>query len=844
MNQHQKHILLIGGGGTGGNVLLNGEGIPDVSLGIAGDFYINTLVYDIYGPKTTVWPSPGVSLIGLKGDDGEQGEQGEKGDKGDPGIKGDKGEKGDPGNKIISGEGEPSDEYDGNIGDYYLDILDSHFYGPKEEKLIGTNENIGTLDWTGHSCCFDETNNILYVGGSFQEVSGVQASRIAKYDIDTDTWSALGSGLNDSCYSLVLDEENQMLYIAGNFTIAGDILANRLVQYNIVTNTWVALETTSNYMSIQKIVLDKINQILYVGGHIAQAGGVSTNHIAKYDINTNTWSALGSGLNAMSRTLVLDEENQILYVGGGFTQAGGVSTDGVAKYDINTNTWSALGSGLNAVCNTLAIDEENQILYVGGVFTQAGGVSVNYIAKYDINTNTWSTLGSGLTGIGAQCKSLDLDKINNILYVGGNFTQAGGVLVSNIAKFDTNTNIWSELVDMPDSMSTFFLLVTSNYLFKSFMNDEGSYSLAYYFDFLAQVWPVEYLDLKGLKGDKGDPGTPGEPGLPGDKGDPGDPGLPGSKGDQGDPGIGVPSGGEVGQILKKSSEYDYDTEWVDDNGGEIPVGTAKLTTPNTSITLTNSGEWYPLSSYLTKKTGKNILVTNGELIINVEGSFLIKWDIFINLFSDKDAEISIRLLKNGTPEDDCLITKELTLDKKDTINFGIIFNATYLDTFVLEISSNTSTTEIVLINLASNFFGEIYSGGEVFYTISYSAGAGGTISGTTTQNILQGEDGTSVEAVPDDFYEFIKWNDDDLNPIRQEIDVQESASFSASFQEVEELDVFMVDEEDIFLIDELGNFMIDSPSEDFGLFTYMGDEEGNLLTDEESTYMIDTIEEV
>lgn len=44
-------------------------------------------------------------------------------------------------------------------------------------------------------------------------------------------------------------------------------------------------------------------------------------------------------------------------------------------------------------------------------------------------------------------------------------------------------------------------------------------------------------------------------------------GEKGSKGDAGEPGVGVPIGGETGQILQKRSNLDYDTEWVNNSGG-------------------------------------------------------------------------------------------------------------------------------------------------------------------------------------------------------------------------------------------------------------------------------------
>jgi len=98
------------------NTILNGKGAPKSSLGINGDFYIDTRSLLIYGPKTKgKWPAPknlqgptGPSgSDGRNGTDGKSaintninsvtGPQGERGAVGPQGEKGEKGEKGDAG---------------------------------------------------------------------------------------------------------------------------------------------------------------------------------------------------------------------------------------------------------------------------------------------------------------------------------------------------------------------------------------------------------------------------------------------------------------------------------------------------------------------------------------------------------------------------------------------------------------------------------------------------------------------------------------------------------------------------------------------------------------------------
>jgi hypothetical protein len=49
--------------GPRGNAVLSGEGSPDISTGIVGDFYIDVLTNELYGPKTSSsWGTP-VDLV-------------------------------------------------------------------------------------------------------------------------------------------------------------------------------------------------------------------------------------------------------------------------------------------------------------------------------------------------------------------------------------------------------------------------------------------------------------------------------------------------------------------------------------------------------------------------------------------------------------------------------------------------------------------------------------------------------------------------------------------------------------------------------------------------------------
>lgn len=115
------------------------------------------------------------------------------------------------------------------------------------------------------------------------------------------------------------------------------------------------------------------------------------------------------------------------------------------------------------------------------------------------------------------------------------------------------------------------------------------------------------IKLSELKGPKGDPGKPGEKGERGPRGLPGREGSAGERGPRGPmgytgpagpAGVGVPEGGTTGQVLAKTSDTDFATDWVDQTGGG---GSSGYEFQNEELTSTyayvgyehiTDGSWY------------------------------------------------------------------------------------------------------------------------------------------------------------------------------------------------------------------------------------------------------------
>ena len=67
------------------------------------------------------------------------------------------------------------------------------------------------------------------------------------------------------------------------------------------------------------------------------------------------------------------------------------------------------------------------------------------------------------------------------------------------------------------------------------------------------------------------------------------------------------------------------------------------------------------------------------------------------------------------------------------------------------------------------------------FTLTYTAGTGGTLTGTTPQTINYGTDGALVTAVPDIGYHFVNWSDGIQIPARQDLNVTADLSVIANF---------------------------------------------------------------
>lgn len=192
---------------------------------------------------------------------------------------------------------------------------------------------------------------------------------------------------------------------------------------------------------------------IYIGGSFTSVGGVGPiDRIVVWNARTRLWSKLGTGVsgsNGIPSVHSIAVVGDDVFVGGNFTTASGVAALGIAKWNHLTKAWTSLGTGLSggaySVIYSMVVHGTD--LYVGGTFTQAGGVSVNGIAKWSLREQTWSAVSVPIGAPIAPIRALCFDR-RGMLYAAGNvgvlrwdgnrWSQFGGGILARSSSLNSN----------------------------------------------------------------------------------------------------------------------------------------------------------------------------------------------------------------------------------------------------------------------------------------------------------------------------------------------------------------------------------------------------------------------
>lgn len=308
------------------------------------------------------------------------------------------------------------------IGDSPAKFIAKYFNG----KWDSVGQRLNGIIYT---ICTDGKGNI-YAGGKFTKAGLIDGSNVAMWN--GTEWKAIGLPLNGAVKDLVY--HNGKLYAGGDFTYSGDSILNKIALYNFDTNTWSALgnglgENTYEYVASLEFN-DKDE--LFAGGYFSGLDSVKYSNIAKWD--GKKWNKVGNGLD--NTIFTLHYANNKLYAGGLFNKSGSTVLNKISFFD--GNEWQPMLTGLSGpeypTAMVITHTPKGEII-IGGNFTNAG------------NTKCWGTVywdGQKFITKSPELRNGALSHIysflvepkTNILYAGGAFVKTGEVVSYGISKFD------------------------------------------------------------------------------------------------------------------------------------------------------------------------------------------------------------------------------------------------------------------------------------------------------------------------------------------------------------------------------------------------------------------------
>lgn len=274
----------------------------------------------------------------------------------------------------------------------------------------------------------------LYGSGYFTSIGGTGATNLARWD--GNNWWPVGGGFDEPPDSLI-SASNGLLAI-GSFKLIGNTAVDCVARWDGAEWQPVGLDTwTGNESPIHACLTD--DSRLFAVGYFSSVQGQRAGHAAHWSgtewlpvVVSNSLAITDGFLSVFS--LAADAES--LFAGGVYSEPFGPA--GRAVWQLKSNSWAKLGGDFKSdgspVLWNLTVHAGQ--LYVGGNFTNAGGTTARNLARWD--GTQWNPVGAGADG---EVRAMSSDGTN--LFVGGDFANAGTTAAARVARWDGAN--WSAL---------------------------------------------------------------------------------------------------------------------------------------------------------------------------------------------------------------------------------------------------------------------------------------------------------------------------------------------------------------------------------------------------------------
>ncbi len=298
-------------------------------------------------------------------------------------------------------------------------------------NAIGSTAGLATLS----------SNNTLYCAGTgLSSANGVSAKGVAGWD--GSTWFGLDS-TSVAALLTISTVNADTIVACGVFSNVNGVVSKNVATWNttagwgamgtgLSSNPSSCLGMSDGHTIIVSFGADYTGTTSAAPG---DPGAVQVNRIARWD--GSAWHAMGSGFTTTNATLhpagiartLLEMPNGDVIAGGSFVASGATALNKIARWDHSTDTWVAMGSGINNDTGSnhdvyaLALMGNGDVVAAGD-FTTSIGAPQNYIARWNPATSTWTAMAAGDLGVAGAVRSL-ATLPNGNLAVGGDFLALG-----------------------------------------------------------------------------------------------------------------------------------------------------------------------------------------------------------------------------------------------------------------------------------------------------------------------------------------------------------------------------------------------------------------------------------
>ncbi|TNF31116.1 MAG: T9SS type A sorting domain-containing protein [Bacteroidetes bacterium] len=330
------------------------------------------------------------------------------------------------------------DSLDGAVSRFYYDTLEGRLIAIGAFEHIGAMEVDGVAAWdgvdwhplaTGINTGFNPVYAICRFQGEIYSEGLLGTSNIGNESVlklNNGEWESVGivhGGVRR------LRETDDRMYAVGDFDSIGSVVAHSVAAWDGFI--WQAIGNDLNTVSLFPIAVNDIAEYhgeLYVIGKFDDGEGLA--NIAK--LVDDTWQPVGGGIrtwNGFGTDLLVYKD--MLYVAGFFQQEEGNVASNIMAWD-GENWFSPQGGvtfpfGEGGFIRSMTTDGD--YIYVAGVFDTAGGLPISEIARWDgqnwCGFDVWTNNGVRT-----------LVNYQNNLVMAGSFYWVNSEPIPNIAKAD------------------------------------------------------------------------------------------------------------------------------------------------------------------------------------------------------------------------------------------------------------------------------------------------------------------------------------------------------------------------------------------------------------------------